>query len=300
MPYSLGRTRWTAFPAPASPLDEIESLLSKLGDLERISARVALERATARDLVALCNWLLVAPEIKKVLTGSSISNLISRILNTIACGIEDFSAVTSDITNTLVDDPPLAITDGGMIRPEQTLSWTKSAPSPPIPRASSPGCRKPSASAPGSQPARPLQLGLRLLHRGHKSYLSQVPKNYLRKQTVLNAERFITPELKDHEARVLHAEERIKQLELELLSALRKRVAAEVGRVLTLSGLLAELDALASLARVAREPGYTRPVVDDSTVLEIEAGRHPVVERLLAHQFIANDAALCANVQANY
>jgi DNA mismatch repair protein MutS len=279
-----------------SPLEEIETLLGRLGDLERISSRIALERANARDLVALRNWLLLAPEIKKVLGGrSSLLSPPSSLLTRLHEGIEDFSAVTSDITSTLVDDPPLTVSDGGMIRPGANPELDEL-------RSLAADTKNYIARLQETERERTGIPNLRVRFNSvfgyyievTKSYLNLVPKNYLRKQTVLNAERFITPELKEHEARVLHAEERIKQLELELLVALRKRVAVEVPRILTLSGLLAELDALASLARVAREPGYTRPVVDNSTVLEIEAGRHPVVERLLAHRFIANDAHLCA------
>ncbi len=283
-----------------SPLEDVESLLARLGDLERIGSRIALERANARDLVALRNWLLLAPEFKKILAAPQSSKSAScdpqsAILNRIGDGIEDFSTVTADMTNTLVDDPPLAITDGGMIRNGANPELDEL-------RSLANDTKGYIARLQETERERTGISNLRVRFNSvfgyyievTRSYLNQVPKNYLRKQTVLNAERFITPELKEHEARVLHAEERIKQLELELLAALRKRVAAEVGRILTLSGLLAELDALASLARVAREPGYTRPLVDESLALEIEAGRHPVVERLLAHQFIANDARLSA------
>ena len=271
-----------------SPLDEVESLLAKLGDLERISSRIALERANARDLVALRTWLSLAPLIKQALSSSRAARL--------ACvrdGIEDFTAIVADIEHTLVDDPPLAVTEGGMIRPGANAELDEL-------RSLASNTKGYIAKLQETERERTGIPNLRVRFNSvfgyyievTKSYLAQVPKNYLRKQTVLNAERFITPELKDHEARVLNAEDRIKQLELELLAALRKRVAAETGRVLVLSGLLAELDALSSLARVARDSGYTRPVVDDSTVLEIVRGRHPVVERLLAHQFIANDAKL--------
>jgi len=273
-----------------SPLEEVESLLGRLGDLERISSRIALERANARDLVALRNWLSVAPLVKRALSSSRASRLAL-----IRDGIEDFSAVTADIANTLVDDPPLAVTEGGMIRPGANSELDEL-------RSLASDTKGFIARLQETERERTGIPNLRVRFNSvfgyyievTKSYLAQVPKNYLRKQTVANAERFITPELKDHEARVLNAEERIKQLELELLAALRKRVAAEVGRVLRLSGLLAELDALSSLARVARDSGYTRPAVDDSTVLEIVGGRHPVVERLLAHQFIANDTALAS------
>jgi DNA mismatch repair protein MutS len=273
-----------------SPLDEVESLLARLGDLERVSSRIALERANARDLVALRNWLQLAPGIKQVLAVRS--SLLTRLHD----GIQDFSAVVADITGTLVDDPPLAVTEGGMIRPGANTELDEL-------RSLASDTKGYIARLQETERERTGIPNLRVRFNSvfgyyievTKSYLAQVPKNYLRKQTVLNAERFITPELKDHEARVLNAEDRIKQLELELLSALRKRVAAETGRVLVLSSLLAELDSLSSLARVARDSGYARPVVDDSTVLEIIGGRHPVVERLLAHQFIANDARLCAN-----
>ena len=273
-----------------SPLDEVESLLGRIGDLERISSRIALERANPRDLVALRNWLAVAPEVKK-----SIVNRQSSIVNRIHDGIEDFSAVAADIANTLVDDPPMATSEGGMIRPGANPELDEL-------RSLASDTKGFIARMQETERQRTGIPNLRVRFNSvfgyyievTKSYLGQVPKNYLRKQTVLNAERFITPELKDYEARVLNAEERIKQIELDLFSALRRRIAAETGRILTLSALLAELDALSSLARVARDSNYTRPQVDDSCVLEITAGRHPVVEKLLAHQFIANDAGLCA------
>jgi DNA mismatch repair protein MutS len=274
-----------------SPLEEIESLLGRIGDMERISSRIALERANARDLVALRNWLGVAPLVKQAL-GSARAALLARIRE----GIEDFTPETTDIANTLVDDPPMATSEGGMIRPGANPELDEL-------RSLSSDTKGFIARMQETERQRTGIPNLRVRFNSvfgyyievTKSYLGQVPKNYLRKQTVLNAERFITPELKEYEARVLNAEERIRQIELELFSALRRRIAAETGRVLALSGLLAQLDALASLARVARDSSYVRPVVDDSTVLEITSGRHPVVEKLLAHQFIANDARLSAN-----
>ncbi len=287
-----------------SPLEEVESLLGRIGDLERISSRIALERANARDLIALRNWLLVAPEIKKALgctapSNSAICNLQSAILNHIGTGIEDFLSVTTDITNTLVDDPPMATSEGGMIRPGANPELDEL-------RSLASDTKGYIARMQETERQRTGIPNLRVRFNSvfgyyievTKSYLGQVPRNYLRKQTVLNAERFITPELKEYEARVLNAEERIKQIELDLFVALRRRIAAQTGRVLALSALLAELDALASLARVARDSSYVRPVVDDSTVLEIANGRHPVVEKLLAHQFITNDARLHAGEES--
>ena len=277
-----------------SPLEEVESLLGRIGDLERISSRIALERANARDLVALRNWLDVAPDVKK-----ATANRQSSIVNLIHDGVEDFSAVTNDITNTLVDDPPMATSEGGMIRPGANPELDEL-------RSLASDTKGFIARMQETERQRTGIPNLRVRFNSvfgyyievTKSYLGQVPKNYLRKQTVLNAERFITPELKEYEARVLNAEERIKQIELDLFVALRRRIAADTGRVLALSALLAELDALSSLARVARDSSYVRPVVDDSTVLEIVGGRHPVVEKLLAHQFIANDTRLRAGEES--
>ncbi|MBM3313207.1 DNA mismatch repair protein MutS, partial [candidate division WOR-3 bacterium] len=279
---------------PESPLTDLESLLERVGDIGRISSRVALERANARDLVALRTWLEVAPKVKQALGPCGCA-----LLTGIREGIEDFSALTKDVADTLVDDPPLALNEGGMIRPGRSPELDE--------------LRTLAADTKGFiarlQEAERERTGIPNLRirfnsvfgyyiEVTKSYLGQAPRNYLRKQTVLNAERFITPELKEHETRVLNAEERMKQIEFDLFVALRKRVGSEPGRLLGLSALLAELDVFCSLARVAREPGYTRPVVDDSAVLEIAGGRHPVVERLLAHQFVANDTQLGARVES--
>jgi DNA mismatch repair protein MutS len=277
-----------------SPLEQTESLLAKLGDLERISSRVALERANARDLVALKNWLLIAPEIKSALDGCS-SETLARIRD----GIADFSGVVEDIAKTLVDDPPMATSEGGMIRPGANDELDQL-------RSLAADTRGFIARLQEEERQRTGIPNLKVRYNSvfgyyievTKSHLNLVPKNYLRKQTVANAERFITPELKDHEAKVLNAEDRIKEIELDLFSRLRKRIAAEVSRIIALSGLLAELDALGSLARVARDSDYVRPLVDDSTALEIVAGRHPVVEKLLEHHFIANDTRLSSDEES--
>ncbi len=277
--------------AAGSNLTELQAALARLGDLERVSSRVALERCHARDLVGLASWLRVAPDIRELFSRNS--PVLAPDLERIRSGIEDFSVVVQDIEQTLVDDPPLATNEGGLIRDGHNAELDEL-------RRLAHDAKTFIARLQETERQRTGIPNLRVAYNSvfgyyievTKSGLDRVPKNYLRKQTVAGGERFITPELKEYEAKVLNAEERIKRLEYELFCSLRRRVAAEVARILSLSALLAELDALAGLAQVARENRYVRPVVDNSTVLEIKAGRHPVVERLLADQFIPNDAAL--------
>ncbi|MEO0085883.1 MAG: DNA mismatch repair protein MutS, partial [candidate division WOR-3 bacterium] len=277
--------------AAGSNLTELQAALARLGDLERVSSRVALERCHARDLVTLASWLKVVPEIKHLLGRDG--RVSAPELQRIGSGIEDFSSVVQDIEQTLVDDPPLATNEGGLIRAGHNPELDEL-------RRLAHDAKAFIAQLQETERQRTGIPNLRVAYNSvfgyyievTKSGLDRVPKNYLRKQTVAGGERFITPELKEYEAKVLNAEERIKRLEYELFCSLRRRAAAEVARILSLSALLAELDALASLAQVARENRYVRPVVDNSTALEIKAGRHPVVERLLADQFIPNDAAL--------
>jgi DNA mismatch repair protein MutS len=126
-----------------------------------------------------------------------------------------------------------------------------------------------------------------------RSHLAQVPSDYARKQTVANAERFVTPELADYEAKILSADERRVALELEIFNRLREEIAAHADRLLTLAARVATADALASLAEVAHRNGYCRPQVDQSGVIELRDGRHPVVEKLAAPGgFVPNDVCL--------
>src|SRR5581483_10983638 len=126
-----------------------------------------------------------------------------------------------------------------------------------------------------------------------RSNLDRVPADYVRKQTLANAERFVTPELADYEAKILHADERRLELELAAFEKLRAEVAAAAPRLLALAESTARLDALVSLAEVAHRNGYCRPEIDDSLVIDISDGRHPVVERLAADgKFVPNDVLL--------
>ncbi len=269
-------------------LSELQDLLGKIGDIERIVSRIALERANARDLIALRNWLKVIPEIKKLLSGFRAERLM-YIYNS----LQDFGAVVDDIDRVLVDDPPGAITEGGLIRPGYNQELDEL-------RAIAGNAKEFIA---GIQETERQRTGIPNLRIGYnsvfgyyievtKSYLSLVPKNYIRKQTIANGERFITPELKEYEAKVLNAEERIKALEYELFTQLRRRIAPSTDKIFEAALLIAEIDVFAALAAVANERNYTRPIVDESSSIEIRSGRHPVVEALSKEPFIPNDTII--------
>ncbi len=262
--------------------------LARIGDLDRIGSRIACERASARDLIALKNFLKEVPAIKERLKTCTASLLKESYLQ-----IEDFQPMVKQIEQTLVEEPPMSITEGGIIRPgfSKELDEIRGL------------CQNAKKFIAELQEQERRTTGIPNLRVGFnsvfgyyievtKSYLNLVPKNYLRKQTVANAERFITPELKEYETKVLNAEERIKSLEYELFLELRKEIAQSVSKILELSAILAQLDLLLSLALVARENNYVKPEINDSFKIIIKDSRHPVVERLTTEPFIANDVRL--------
>ncbi len=274
-------------------LSELQGLLSKIGDIERIGSRIALERANARDLIALRNWLEVIPEVKNFLAEFRSERLV-QICNS----MHDFKAITNDISQVIVDDPPAGITEGGLIRTGYNQELDEL-------RAIAGNAKEFIARIQATERQR---TGIPNLRVGYnsvfgyyieitKSYLSLVPKNYIRKQTVVSGERFITPELKEYEAKILNAEERIKTLEYELFLELRRRIAPYTNQIFDLANVLAELDVFAGLASIANERNYVRPIVDESRAIEIKSGRHPVVEAMSKQPFIPNDTLIDSKEQ---
>jgi DNA mismatch repair protein MutS len=271
-------------------LSELRQSFKEIGDLERVASRVACERANARDCIGLKNWLQKAPQIKSCLTRAK-----SERLQKVEQQIEDYTEPVSRIGRTLKDEPPLAVTEGGMIREGVSEELDQL-------RSLSSNAKEWIARLQETERRRTgipnLKVGYNSVFGYYievtKSYLNLAPKSYIRKQTVTSGERFITPELKEYESKVLHAEDRIKTLEYELFTELRSRIAQEVPRLLNLSALLAELDVLEGLALVALENNYVCPQVADSHDLVIRAGRHPVVERLVPETFVPNDAVMDA------
>ncbi len=265
---------------------ELRAALKPLADLERLANRVVAGSALPRELVSLRSSLGRLPE---------IADLVPEESSAIAAILEDFDPcieILELLDQAISDEPPATLQNTGVIRSgyseelDQVLS-------------SSEGAR---AWIAGLEPAERERTGIKSLKVGFnkvfgyylevtRTHSESVPEDYIRKQTLVNAERFITPELKEYESRVLHAEETIREIEKRLFVQLLSRIADFSARLLTTSRVIARLDVLASLAEAAAVNGYVRPEVVADDVLDIRAGRHPVVEHALpgGERFVSND-----------
>ncbi len=268
----------------------VREILRQIGDLERIMARICCHRANARDLVGLARFLDSTPSLRQELqTGHS--DLLEELL---AEGLPEVGELVEHIRRALVAEPPATVTEGGLIRDGYNEELDAL-------RRTSKGGKDWIARRQTHERQR---TGIASLKIGYnqvfgyyievsKANLDRVPDDFIRKQTLANAERYITPELKEYEAQVLGAEERIKELESRLFLELRSRTAGWTAQVQRIARTVAQVDVLAALAEVAQSENYVRPQVDDSTAVDIEAGRHPVVERQLKEgRFVPNDMHL--------
>ncbi|HEU5376506.1 MAG TPA: DNA mismatch repair protein MutS [Ktedonobacteraceae bacterium] len=272
--------------------------LKKTSDVERLMNRVRQRIATPRDLVALAGGLRAAAEVRESISEEDrasrphLWDLAQRLGNN-----ED---IIAQIEAAIVDEPPLNTSEGGVIRPGYSpeLDQVKDAAS---------GGQQWIASMEQHERRR---TGISNLKVGYtkvfgyfievsKSNLNRVPDDYIRRQTLTNGERFVTPELKEHEALILNAQERIGKLESELFSQLRAGLAQDASeRILATAHALAEIDVYLSLAEVAAKHNYSRPTLNESDTIHITAGRHPVIEQAQTETpFIPNDVEL-SNSQA--
>lgn len=272
--------------------ESIRQALRNVYDLERLAGRVVLQAATPRDLVALKISLLAIPEIK-----FKMVDFTDSTLKTIRDKLTEIPDVTGLIAHALVDNPPPGIQDGGFIRAgyDEELDHLKSI--------SLDG--KKWIAALESQERR--KTGINTLKVGFnnifgyyievtKANAEFVPDSYVRKQTLVNAERYINSELKEFEKTVLNAEEKIRQREYDLYLALRTEIARHINKLKINASLIAHLDVLASLAEVAEKNHYCCPEVNDEDAIFIKDGRHPIVEASLKKEgFVPNDAELDLN-----
>jgi DNA mismatch repair protein MutS len=274
---------------------DLRAELRAIHDLERLTGRIATGVASPRDLWTLRRGLEHLPAVRSLL-----GRVDAPLLGTIRVGVDELPEVAADIACTLSDEPPATTKDGGYIRrgasaeldelldiAQDGKGW--------ILRLEQEERRRTGIGSLKIRYNRVFGYYVEVT----QSNLDKVPPTYIRKQTLVGAERFITPELKEMEARVLGAEERRLVLERELFQALRERVAAHAVRLQQTAGRLAELDALSALAEVAERRRYVRPTVDDGDRLEIVEGRHPVVEAMgLPEGFVPNDVTVdCAENQ---
>jgi DNA mismatch repair protein MutS len=273
-------------PSARKALGEV---LEGMGDLSRLAARLAQDRSGPRDVLALADALALLPAI-----GHALSTLSAPLLAGIRDRLGDHGAAVGKIRSALADDPPHGHKEGGVIREgydprvdELIRLLTDS--------------RGLIAKMEEGERRRTGIGNLKVRYNRVFGYyievsrtnLDRVPADYVRKQTLVNAERFVTPELKDFEARVLRAEEERGGLEEELFLALREELKKHLPGVLAAAEGLAELDVLLSFADLAAQAGYGRPVVNEGRDVVIVNGRHPVVEKILGrHAFVPNDCRL--------
>lgn len=267
----------------------VREVLRGVSDLERLTGRLTARSANARDIRALGISLGQIPGLKAAMGACDADLLV-----TLRDSMDPLHDVTDWIRSTIVDDPPTALMDGGLIRDGADPELDRL-------RGLVRGGRDWIATLQREESDRTKIPNLRVGYNkvfGYyievtRSYAHLVPPDYERKQTLVNAERYITPTLKSREEEIVGAEERMKQLEYDLFVALRDRIAAEARRIQETADAVATVDALYSLGETAAIKNYCKPVVDDSGELRIRDGRHPVVEDLMArNEFVANDTVL--------
>lgn len=270
--------------------EQLREELRHVGDLERMAAKACTGRATPRDLVAIKLTLRQIPAIKRLLADETCETLRRLGESLTLC-----TALVERIEHALVDDPPANISDGGLLRDGYNAELDELRT---LARSGKDWVARMQKQEIERTGITSLKVGFNKVFGYYieitNAHKNKVPPDYTRKQTLVNAERYITAELKEYEEKILTAEEKIASLEGELFNQLRMAVAEETPALQLNASLLAMLDTFAALAEVADRYGYTRPDVTDELVLHIEDGRHPVVERMLppGEPFIPNSVHL--------
>ena len=270
---------------------DIVELLKKVYDIERLTGKIAYGNANARDMISLKNSLKNLPELKKVL---SMTN--SEMLKGFYEKLDELQDIYTLIDEAIVEEPPISVKEGGIIKQGYNADIDEYR----------------NASVDGKRWVLELEAkereltGIKNLKVGYtrvfgyyieitKSFLSQAPERYIRKQTLTNAERFVTEELKEIESKILGAEEKVVVLEYNEFTKIREVIAKNIARLQLSANVIANIDVLSSLAIVAEDNNYVRPEVEDSGVLDIKNGRHPVIEKMIAKSgdsFVENDTLL--------
>ncbi|HED64017.1 MAG TPA: DNA mismatch repair protein MutS [Planctomycetes bacterium] len=266
--------------------DEVRSVLDEIVDVERLAGRIATGRSNGRDLASLAASMALVPSLRTKLEGTN-----SVLLADLRLRLDPLEDITSRIQRTLVDAPPLTIKEGGLVRDGFSAELDEL-------RQIAGDAKSWMARFQAEEAERSGISGLKIGFNSVFGYflevprgqVSRVPEHYVRKQTIKTAERYITPELKEFETKVLKSEELARDLEYDIFVALRDEVAGELRRVLDTARAIAELDCLSGLAQVAAENRYVAPVIDEGTELSFREGRHPVIERSPSCEtFVPND-----------
>jgi len=264
--------------------------LSEVSDLERIAARLATESARPHELVALAVTAEALPAIAEAL-----GKLSGSRAREIAAGFDTLDDMRRSVRAAMAEKPPSNPREGGLIRPGFDEELDKL-------RSISRDGRKWIAEYQAREIERTGIENLKVGYNRVFGYYIQVtnvnrdkvPTNYVRKQTLKNAERYVTPELREYESKVLSAQERAAELEYEIFREMRRRLGAQAGRLQGVAAALAEIDVFTALAEAAEYNRYVRPEVNDSREIVIEAGRHPVLDVVLEEEFVPNDVHIGA------
>jgi DNA mismatch repair protein MutS len=269
--------------------EETREILSGIRDLERATAKVSTGRANARDLVAIATSLGLVKPLREKLAGAYSARLAE-----LREALDPLDALVARVGGTLVDAPPLTLKEGGLVRAGHSADLDEL-------RSIAGDGKSWMARMQAEESARTGIPGLKVGFNSVFGYFievprgqaSRVPEAYIRRQTVKNAERYVTPELKEFESKVLGAEERSRALEYRIFEEIRAAVAAEIPRILSTARAVAQIDVLAGLAQKAAENRYVAPEIDDGETIRIVDGRHPAVERALGGEpFVPNDTRM--------
>src|SRR6266567_3210928 len=278
--------------------EELRRALDGILDLERLLSRVTLETANPRDVLALAASLARLPSLR-----ISLAHFAAERLKILHATVDELSDLRKRIDTTIVPEPPISLSEGGVIRNGIHSELDEL-------RDLSRNSKQFLAQIEQRERQRTGITSLKVKFNSVFGYyleiskpnLHLVPADYERKQTLVNAERFTTPELKEYESKILDAQEKIVDIERRLFAELRSAIAGEARRVRQTALALAEVDVLAALANIAAVRDYCRPAFDDSSDLEIVGGRHPVVEQqefaASSERFVPNDLYLNSTTQA--
>jgi DNA mismatch repair protein MutS len=278
--------------------EELRRALDGILDLERLLSRVTLETANPRDVLALAASLAKLPSLR-----TSLAHFEAERLKTLHATVDELSDLRERIDTTIVPEPPISLSEGGVIRSGVHGELDEL-------RDLSRNSKQFLAQIEQRERQRTGITSLKVKFNSVFGYYLEIskpnlhlaPANYERKQTLFNAERFTTPELKEYESKILDAQEKIVEIERRLFAELRSAIAGEARRVRQTALALAEVDVLAALANIAATRDYCRPAFDDSSTLEIVGGRHPVIEQqeftASSERFVPNDLYLNSTTQA--
>lgn len=270
----------------------LQEALQSVYDLERLAGRIAYGTANGRDLLQLRRSLQQVPEILSIL-----DDLDPAIFGELRTSLDPVSDIESLIGEAITDEPPISVTDGGVIRTgyhEQLDKYRD------VMTNGKTWLAELEAHERQATGINSLKIGFNKVFGYYievtKANIAKLDANrYTRKQTLVNAERFITPELKEREQMILEAESKSSELEYQLFTTVRQTIKENIQRIQTLAAHLAQLDVLQALATVAERYHFVRPTLTNEDVIDIQAGRHPVVEKVLGHQeYVANNVEMQA------